>query len=75
MTRDPMQSLRSLRDQLVEERRAMVATMLANPQTFSEAAGDFVGLQHFIDAVERAISHESVLDRPGVDAVPPNRLS
>ena len=29
-----------------------------------EAAGEFMGLQQFIDMVERAMQHEATLDRP-----------
>jgi hypothetical protein len=64
MNPDHIQNLKSLRDHLVEDRRAMVTTILADPQTSGEISGEFVGLQHFIDAVERALSHEAILKRP-----------
>jgi hypothetical protein len=64
MSSDHIQNLKSLRDHLVEDRRAMVTTILADPQTLGEISSDFVGLQHFIDAVERALSHEALMKRP-----------
>ena len=57
-------SLRSLRDFLVEDRRNLVNTILSDPHTSGEAAQDFMNLQQFIDVVERAIGHEQSLDRP-----------
>lgn len=64
MSADHIQNLKSLRDHLVEDRRAMVTTILADLQTSGEISSEFVGLQHFIDAVERALSHEAVMKRP-----------
>jgi hypothetical protein len=71
MAQDHQQSLKALRDHLVEDRRIMVKSILADPDTSSEVAGEFVGLQHFIDAVERALSHEDVLERPASSNGPP----
>jgi hypothetical protein len=73
MAQEDMERLKTLRDHLVGDRRAMVASILADPQSSSETAGEFVGLQHFIDAVERALSHESVLGRPDANPPPPMR--
>jgi hypothetical protein len=73
MSSDHIQNLKSLRDHLVEERRAMVAGLLADPQTSGEISGDFAGLQHFIDAVERALSHEAMLTRAEPIAAPSYR--
>jgi hypothetical protein len=70
MAQDHMESLKALRDHLVDDRRTMVASILADPQSSSETAGEFVGLQHFIDAVERALSHESILGRPDAKLPP-----
>jgi hypothetical protein len=64
MAEDHLSGLKSLRDFLVADRRAMVASIIADTRTSGEASGEFVGLQHFIDAVERAISHEVSLTRP-----------
>jgi hypothetical protein len=64
VAQDHLQSLKALRDHLVKDRRDIVASILADPQISSETAGEFVGLQQFIDAVERALSHENVLSRP-----------
>lgn len=62
--KEHIDSLRALRDFLVEDRRNLVSTLVADPHTSGEAAGDFMNLQQFIDVVERAISHEQSLDRP-----------
>ena len=59
-----IESLRALRDYLVEDRRNLVTSIAADPHSSGEAAGDFMNLQQFIDVVERAISHEQSLDRP-----------
>lgn len=64
MAKQHLDSLKSLRDHLVEDRRNMVASMMAEMAITGEAAGEFCGLQQFIDAVERAISHEHSLERP-----------
>jgi hypothetical protein len=73
MNTDHIQNLKTLRDHLVEERRAMVAGVLGDPQTSGEISGEFAGLQHFIDAVERALSHEAMLRRPESMAGPTYR--
>jgi hypothetical protein len=57
--------LRQLRDDLVEERRQLVATGFVDPESRQEAAAVFVGIQNFIDTVERAISHEASLAQVG----------
>ena len=62
--KEHIDSLRTLRDFLVEDRRNLVATLVADPHTSGDAAGDFMNLQQFIDVVERAISHELSLERP-----------
>jgi hypothetical protein len=62
--KEHIDSLRSLRDFLVEDRRNLVSTLLADPHMSGDAAGDFMNLQQFIDMVERAIGHEQSLDRP-----------
>jgi len=64
MAREHFEALKNLRDLLVDERREMVAEAFADPETRREAAGDFMGLQQFIDMVERAMQHEASLDRP-----------
>jgi hypothetical protein len=71
MAQDHIENLKALRDHLVDDRRTMVASILADPQSSAESAGEFVGLQHFIDAVERALSHEGVLGRPDAAFPPP----
>ena len=63
MAQEDIENLKSLRDQLVGERRNLVASILSDPATTNEFAGELVGLQQLIDAVERAISHESSLGR------------
>ena len=70
--KEHIDGLRSLRDFLVEDRRNLVATMLADPQNSGESAPDFMNLQQFIDVVERAIGHEQSLDRPA-GAWPPKQ--
>ena len=62
--KEHIDSLRALRDFLVEDRRNLVSTLVADPHTSGDAAGDFMNLQQFIDVVERAIGHEQSLDRP-----------
>lgn len=61
MDNEHINLLRVLRDGLVEERRQLVASGLDTPDSRREAAAEFVGLQNFIDTVERAISHEAHL--------------
>jgi hypothetical protein len=63
MAKEHFENLRHLRDDLVEERRQMVAEAFADPETRREAAADFIGLQHLIDVVERAMAHEASLER------------
>ena len=63
MAREHIENLRRLRDELVEERRQRVVEGPADPGTRREAAGDFIGLQHLIDTVERAMAHEASLER------------
>ena len=58
--------LQSLRDHLVGDRRNMVRAFLADPQGIGEMTGEFIGLQHLIDTVERALAHEHSLDPLGV---------
>lgn len=62
--KEHIDSLRSLRDFLVQDRRNLVTTILADPHASGESAGDFMNLQQFIDVVERAIGHEQSLERP-----------
>jgi hypothetical protein len=57
--------LRQLRDDLVEERRQLVATGFLDPESRRESAAVFVGIQNFVDTVERAISHEESLAKIG----------
>jgi hypothetical protein len=64
MAKPHVEALTSLRDHLVEDRRNMVTSIMSEMAMTSEAASEFMGLQQFIDAVERAISHEHSLDRP-----------
>lgn len=64
MAKEHLDSLKALRDHLVQERRDMVESILADPQSSSEVAPEFGGLQQFIDAVEKAMSHEDFLSRP-----------
>lgn len=70
MAREHFEDLRHLRDELVEERRQMVAEAFGNPEMRREAAADFIGLQHLIDVVERAMAHEASLDRAPPKASP-----
>ncbi|MGH7038591.1 MAG: hypothetical protein ACREE4_22120 [Stellaceae bacterium] len=63
MAREHIENLRRLRDELVEERRQMVVEAFTDPEVRRETAGDFIGLQHLIDVVERAMAHEASLDR------------
>jgi hypothetical protein len=75
MAREHIENLRNLRDELVEERRQMVVEAFADPEMRREVAGDFIGLQHLIDVVERAMAHEASLERtppraPGGRPVP-----
>lgn len=62
MEREHIDNLNSIRDTLVEDRRNMVKSFLADPHGIGELAGDFLGVQQLIDTVERAISHEQSLD-------------
>jgi flagellar biosynthesis chaperone FliJ len=71
MLKEHIENLRALRDFLVEDRRSLVTSVLADPASVGESAGDFLNLQQFIDVVERAISHEQSLDRPGATSWPP----
>lgn len=64
MSKEHIQNLKTLRDQLVNERRQLIASILADPHSAAEASGELMHLQQFIDVVERAISHEESLDRP-----------
>jgi hypothetical protein len=64
MAKEHVDSLMSLRDHLVEDRRNMVESILSDMTNASELTADFCGLQQVIDAVERAIAHEHSLDRP-----------
>jgi hypothetical protein len=73
MIKQHVDSLRSLRDHLVEDRRNMVASIMAEMAMTSESAAEFCGLQQFIDAVERAISHEHSLEHPAPAGVPTMR--
>lgn len=75
MANEHMEALRHLRDHLVEERRQLVQMGFADADARREAAGEFIGLQHFIDAVETAIAHEASLERPDARAprLPPRR--
>ena len=65
MENEHIVSLRQLRDSLVEERRQLVASGFVDPDSRREAAAEFVGLQNFIDTVERAILHEASLTQGG----------
>jgi len=64
MAKEHFEALRHLRDHLVEERRHLVVTGFADTESRREAAAEFIGLQHFIDAVEHAMAHEANLERP-----------
>jgi hypothetical protein len=79
MAKEHFDSLTALRDQLVEDRRSMVASILSDVDSISESTAEFCGLQQFIDAVERAIAHEHSLERlpPEWSSVPkaPGRVS
>ena len=70
--KEHIDGLRQLRDFLVEDRRNLVTAMLADPHNSGESAPDFMNLQQFIDAIERAMSHEQSLDRPA-GAWPPKQ--
>ena len=65
MENEHIVSLRQLRNDLVKERRQLVETAFADPDFRREAVAEFVGLQNFIDTVERAISHEAHLAQVG----------
>ena len=65
MDNEHIKSLRQLRDDLVEERRQLVTSGFVDPDSRREAAAEFVGLQNFIDTVERAILHEASLVQAG----------
>lgn len=71
MAKEHFESLRHLRDHLVEERRQLVAEGFADAEARRELAAEFIGLQHFIDVVERAMQHEASLERP--PSAPPPR--
>lgn len=70
MVNEHFEALRSLRDSLVDERRQLVTSELLgpearrDPESRREAAAEFIGLQHFIDVVERALAHEASLAGP-----------
>jgi hypothetical protein len=64
MAKEHFEALKNLRDLLVDERRDMVAHAFSDSEMRREAAGEFMGLQQFIDMVERAMQHEATLDRP-----------
>ncbi len=64
MMKQHIDELRVLRDSLVDDRRSLVSSMIAEPQNAGESAMEFVNLQQFIDTVERAIGHEQSLERP-----------
>ena len=66
-------SLRQLRDDLVEERRQLVTNGFVDPDSRREAAAEFMGLQNFIDMVERAILHEASLVQGGALGRPPTK--
>ncbi|WP_298429097.1 hypothetical protein [Rhodoblastus sp.] len=71
MENEHIKSLGQLRDDLVEERRQLIASSFIDPASRREAAAEFVGLQNFIDTVERAILHEASLVRgPGLARQP-----
>ncbi len=76
MSKEHIESLRGLRDSLVEDRRSLVTGMLADPHSSAESAHDFMNLQQFIDMVERAIGHEQSLERPNASwpPKPPNKI-
>jgi len=71
MAKEHFEALRHLRDHLVEERRQLVLTGFSDAETRRDAAGEFIGLQHFIDAVEHAMQHEASLERPDKDRMRP----
>ncbi len=75
MSKEHIEALRNLRDALVEDRRGLVSSMLADPNSVSEAAPDFVNLQQFVDMVERAIGHEQSLDRPNMTWPPKPKMA
>ncbi len=62
MSNDHFDSLKQLRDRLVVERRHLVNELAGDSfsdiETRRESIGEFIGLQQFIDTVERAIAHE-----------------
>lgn len=70
MAKEHVEALRKLRDSIVEDRRSLVASMLADPHSAAEAAPDFMNLQQFADMLERAIGHEMALDRPNASWPP-----
>ena len=76
MSKEHLEALRRLRDSLVDDRRALVTSMLADPHSTGESAPDFMNLQQFVDMVERAIGHEQSLERPNASwpPKPPNRI-
>lgn len=65
---DPIKALRTARETLVKERRALAVALALNYRRrrtddthATEMRETFVGLQALIEAVERAISHEDLL--------------
>ncbi len=74
MAKEHLEALRHLRDHLVDERRQLVLTGFSDAETRREAIGEFVGLQHVIDTVERAMAHEMSLERPDMDLTRPPPL-
>ncbi|RFB77942.1 hypothetical protein DYH55_18140 [Methylovirgula sp. 4M-Z18] len=62
MADEHFDALTQLRDRLVVERRNLVQDLLsdsfADTETRHETIGHFMGLQQFIDTVERALGHE-----------------
>ncbi len=75
MSKEHIEALRGLRDALVEDRRGLVSSMLADPNSVLETAPDFMNLQQLVDMVERAIGHEQSLDRPNMAWPPKPKLA
>ena len=73
MGKEHIGSLQRLRDDLVDERRQLVASGVLDPDSRREIAAEFVGLQNFIDSVERAIMHEASLAQGGQLPRPTNQ--
>ena len=65
---DPIKTLTTARERLVEERRALAVTIALGyrrrrtdePHT-NETRGAFIEIQNLIEAVDRAIVHENVV--------------